>query len=220
MPNTEWGEEFEEQQVTIRGGVPIWVWGCGGGCLLAALVFLAMFVLGFREISSSTDPDALWARVGEYMPFEARPDDLVPFGIPFLGVLGDQELIALNERSGDRLAVLLVLPAGKEDLRRRAFSEEFEGQQLFMGTWREQETGVIELQGRTVTCLRFVAAGDGDLSAAPGFNTGGPSVLIDITGAGPEIVLLRITKSARGEEELSDEEVRELLEPFDVFDGR
>jgi len=70
----------------------------------------------------------------------------------------------------------------------------------------------IELQGRPVRCLRFKPW-------VPGSTPSPPSLRLDLSGGPLEPhALLQITPT--GGQALSDEEVAELLAPFDLWRGR
>ncbi|QDU83642.1 hypothetical protein Pla163_07410 [Planctomycetes bacterium Pla163] len=63
-----WDVQLEDAAPPKRG-VPIWVWGCGGGCLfmlVAAIVFTMWFG---NKLMNMFGPEAAWPVIAEVMPY-------------------------------------------------------------------------------------------------------------------------------------------------------
>ena len=62
----DWSPAMATDMPAERGrAFPIWIWGCGGGCLLTlVLVFGALFWIG-NKVYSRIGPEAAWPRVAE-----------------------------------------------------------------------------------------------------------------------------------------------------------
>jgi hypothetical protein len=93
-----WDVQLEDAAPPKRG-VPIWVWGCGGGCLfmlVAAIVFTLWF---FNKMAGVFGPEAAWPVIAEVMPYAedgateeelvaARPPGYIPGLFPLSRVAG------------------------------------------------------------------------------------------------------------------------------------
>ncbi|MEZ5980154.1 MAG: hypothetical protein R3F34_18340 [Planctomycetota bacterium] len=77
-----------EDAPPAKGGVPKWVWGCGGGCLLVMVAVIGFTIWFFNKLMAEIGPEAAWPVVAEVMPYgpegsleddvEARPAGYVP----------------------------------------------------------------------------------------------------------------------------------------------
>ena len=76
----DWSPPMKEDQARARGrAFPLWIWGCGGGCLMVlVIVFGAMFWLG-NKMYEQIGPEAAWPVIAEVMPYgPERPDGYMP----------------------------------------------------------------------------------------------------------------------------------------------
>ncbi len=83
MSDEDWGDIREAGS---SKGIPFWVWGCGGGCLLFILLLVAAGFWGYGVVMDAIDPDKVWANVEELVEYDERHPDYAPiFGlkIPF-----------------------------------------------------------------------------------------------------------------------------------------
>jgi hypothetical protein len=102
-----------------------------------------------------------------------------------------------------------------EDLRKTVLNPEFGG--MGMGRRKDAVDATVEVQGRELKGLRCIQA--------IGASFGGTkdevaSVLLDVSPeAGSHAILVQISRSS-GEEPLTDDEVRLLLQPFHVGPDR
>lgn len=110
-----WDVELED--APPKSGVPKWVWGCGGGCLLLLVVTLVGTIWFFNKILAEYGPEKTWPVVQEIMPFtdEGATDEEIiaaaPMGytcgtipVNFLEALDDASEEAGEEEDGDTAA--------------------------------------------------------------------------------------------------------------------
>lgn len=212
MSEIEWSSEGEAPP-RKKKSVPAWLWwGCGTGCLLMVLAAVVVTVLFMRVADSATDPEKVWPRVQELLPFDQRPEGWDADGgtLSFLGV----GQFHLRPPGGLPYMILHRLPApGEVDKFLDPESAQNRGVVAGVGKIREPQDGTIEIQGRETRFLRFRPwIPDEEVQQSIS------SIRIDITGTGAVPLLLEITDHST--EPVTDEEVRELLTPFDVWRGR
>lgn len=65
-----------------RRGVPGWIWGCGGGCLLMMVLLIGFTVFTFNKLQKAMGPEAAWPVIQSVMPYdEPQPDGLTAYVI-------------------------------------------------------------------------------------------------------------------------------------------
>jgi hypothetical protein len=97
--NDKWDVKLEDAP-TRKSGVPGWVWGCGGGCMLMLLLAIGVTWWFGAKIAGIVDPEKAWPEVAELMPYGAvgpdgvqadhtvgRPAGLTPLMLPVDNVL-------------------------------------------------------------------------------------------------------------------------------------
>ena len=109
---------------------------------------------------------------------------------------------------------------------------------LFVGPWREGlfddggglsgigmggadgiEPGYVQLGGRLRPCLRYLSTLAPESFFGASFSPrNGPSLLVALSRGDQQGILLRLTRSTRLEEPISDDELLEILAPFDLSD--
>ncbi len=202
MNDIEWPEEAPQK----KRGIPKWVlFGCGGGCLLALIVGAIIGFFAFRFVKDMQDPAKVWPLVEEALPFDEQPVD---WGVIGGGAWGAYQII-------------MIPPGGGPAATLHSYSEGMQLDELFdpdsfannmpMMSLEDTESGTIEIQGRTVRCMRFVGPEPVNLDKLP-------SIRVDLTGDGTRNVCFQI--SVRGEEPVPDEALQGMLEPFNVWKGK
>jgi len=104
-----WDVELEDAKPP-KSGVPIWVWGCGGGCLLFLVIALVGTFWFAGKMVKMFGPEAAWPVVAEVMPYTdpgateeelvaARPPGYEPVLIP-IGRIGE----IFGEEAGNEFA--------------------------------------------------------------------------------------------------------------------
>ena len=236
----DWSPQMVTDEPRSAGrAFPVWIWGCGGGCLLMiVLVFGGLFWAG-NKFYSLMGPEAAWPQVAKIMPFgEERPEgySAIVIDLEVLRGLMDyipgmsedelpdmplQRIITLfrvdedGDAVGNLAATLMVLPPGDlndeqlEEL--RAIADE-----LSTGEKTEQEVETLQLtfQGREVTAARYASIA----SAAQQLQetTGPRQVLeIDLTNGREAPIVLQFSD----DEPPTVEELEAFFEPFDVWGG-
>ncbi|MEW6073683.1 MAG: hypothetical protein AB1726_13955 [Planctomycetota bacterium] len=214
MSDVEWTEEAEEAPRKKRR-IPKWVWiGCGGGCLLAVGLAVAAAVAGTLFFQKGKDPEYVWPRVDRVLPFDERPAGYRAYG---QSIAGTETWFLLDEAAG-RMIFVQVFPnrAALDDL----FDPESRSNRgLFgVGGISDAEPGEVEIQGRSTRCLRFFPWVPGS-AKEDSDEPQGATIRVDLSGDEERYVSVQITLPTR-EERVSDELVRELLQPFDVWHTR
>lgn len=121
-----WDVQLEDAAPAKRG-VPIWVWGCGGGCLfmlVAAIVFTMWFG---NKIMTMFGPEAAWPVIAEVMPYTdegatdeelvaARPPGYTPVLFPLsdLASMFGEEGDGFSTSGGVLLDSLVFLSPGED----------------------------------------------------------------------------------------------------------
>lgn len=117
-----WDVELED--APVKSGVPVWVWGCGGGCLLLLVAAIGGTLWFGNKMVAMFGPDAAWPVIAEIMPYAeeglsaeelvaARPAGYTPVLIPLgqlAGMFGSEEDAGEFEAPGGaRLDSMVVL---------------------------------------------------------------------------------------------------------------
>jgi hypothetical protein len=222
-------------------GVPTWIWGCGGGCLLSLALLIAATWFGMNQVLSSIGPEKAWPVVAEVLPYGQEPPPryratLIDFdalaqrplvrrlmqGLELdqqeVEALGGQQVILLQEEfSSDKpagtgsMALLWRLPEGG-DVNRVPEPLVFQSGEQAEASQRSLE---IELQGRRVGAIAYVTEGH----QSPFAPQGRLEILeVDLTGERSRPLLLKLLSS--GEQRADEAELRRFLEPFAVWEGR
>jgi len=225
MSESAWGDEPVEQKVTAKGGVPGWVWGCGGGCLvLLVLGIVGAIYLGGKvaeQVQMAMDPEVQWPRIAEAMPFEERPHGYTAFGIPFVGMAPGIEWMVMLVADPASAIVFSFTDADSTNVD-TMFEPGFDASSMGFGGWGDPEIGTIVIQGRETRCVRFWAKSGGEMfgqQPQAGSLTGG-SMMIDLSGNGEPVIVQISDSHVRKGEQIADETVRAFLAPFDAWGSR
>lgn len=206
----------EDDAPRPKGGIPKWLWlGCGGGCLLAVLAAVAAIILGVGFARKIADPEYRWGQLQEVLPHDERPEgyDVFYVPIPFTG----QEQFVLTADDQPVQGLLYRVP------NERALDDFFDPESQVnrgvggVGRISDPEESTFELQGREVRALYFKKWIPE--SAREEHSLEGPTVRLDLTGEGSVHVAMEFTQYG-DDDRVDAEDVREFLEPFDVWRGR
>lgn len=72
--NDRWDVKLEDAP-SKRSGVPGWVWGCGGGCMLMLMLLIGGTWWVFGKVTTEFGPEAAWPEVAEILPYGPRAPD-------------------------------------------------------------------------------------------------------------------------------------------------
>lgn len=212
MTETTWSEESIEPPK--KKGIPLWVWGCGGGCLLMIIAVLVVTVMGVRMFEAAKDPEVVWPKIAEHLPFDERPEGRVVFGsnIRSMGffVIADPEtdLVGILITSDDE--------EDQEELDKLFAGEQIQGGFAGVGEIQESEPLKLTVKGRDVNAVRLRSSG----MSLPGVDTSGNEVwviLIDLRREGESGFAMLELISQKGTEEMGQAEVEAFFEPFDPW---
>lgn len=243
MTDTEekWSTERVEPP-RARRGVPRWLWGCGIGCGLFALLGLVLALLGVREARRMADPERQWAKLGEVVSVVERPADCKIFGAPgLLGLVpGFHGIWTLLASDGSWRADVQAFEAGAEEEFSSMLTgegvEEADVPWLPIGFY-DPEPGTLSAQGRELRTLRFRTGRleeDAEPAGEPPSEPEGggwwarkraefvkenasAGVNVDVTPDPPGAYLVLIQYSTPGRlERVGDEELIAFLDHFDL----
>lgn len=208
-------DEWLDEEPRSRGGLPGWAKFCGCGCLLAIALFVTLaFVVG-RQMKRGFDEEVQWQALEQALPFDARPAPIAPvFGLewptPFILVNDERGYMWIVRSQEDDGAVFLESIFGAGDGPPDPI--------LNFEDVGEDEASTVLVQGRELRVRRILQGGVPvlDLMAGKDGSTGGQSILVDLTPAGSKGMLVVFIVAVDTEEPISDEELRELLAPFQV----
>lgn len=204
MAGEEWANEPEVPKK--KGGLPKWLWFCGGGCLIAVVLAAIAGMFMVRQIKEAADPEKQWGRVAEYIEYDARPTGWSIFG---LGMVPGMDGFVFMDLSSGRSVNWMILPASEASSREEIFNEDFDGGGIpQVNQLSDTELGELEIQGRTLQVLRFTqnALGTGKQICA----------FVDITPEEEQGLWLLQIVLPPGSGRVSDEFVRDFLAPFHI----
>jgi hypothetical protein len=209
MADAAWGDEGGEAP-RKKKRVPSWVWwGCGGGCLLMALVALALAIFFGKMVRDFSDTDKVWEGVGEILPHDERPAGWTALGGSAFG-LGQYVLMP---GPGTVLQVQRFPSAAALEAMFDPDSLQNRGMMLFESI-EDAEAITYELQGREVRALRFRG---GIQEKLLGGNAAASSVRLDLSTP-KRTATVQISTTESGP--VMPERIEELLAPFDVWRGQ
>jgi hypothetical protein len=215
MSEGDWSSEGRGLEPPKRR-VPLWVWGCGGGCALVLLVGVIVSVLGFRMIRKMGDPELNWAAIGAALPVVERPEDYVVWGMPvkFDGVqiwmlqTDSHQIVLFHGAGGD----------GTEETRRELFGSSASSRS-------DAEPGTLAVQGRELRLLRHRTVPGGSGSGGGGISEtlmkpfDGANATVELSlPEGPDFLAMTYTRP-RTDERVQDEELIEFLSHFRLPGG-
>jgi hypothetical protein len=108
--NDRWDVKLEDAPPVKKGGIPGWIWGCGGGCLFVMVALSALTWWFVSKVQELVDPENAWPEIAKIMPYgpvgpdgtqtdhtAGRPPGVVPMVFPvdnflFRRMISDQEL--------------------------------------------------------------------------------------------------------------------------------
>lgn len=211
MSERSWGEA-DSAPPPKKKSIPTWLWFCGGGCLLAVIIGIAAVAWLASNVTFSTDPEKLWPKVAEVLPYDERPPELEPqFGFD-MGV----GMYYFRDKRGF-MAVLFHMPVAGDSDRDKFMNPESEVG--FMGRRKDAHASKLKVQGRELDILRFQhlsGNSDGPSSKDAPEVDSGPAAMVDLTRddqSGFLILQLVRTNSA---DAIGDDEITRFLEPFHV----
>jgi hypothetical protein len=209
MSDQDWEEGGEVPAKKRR--VPLWVWwGCGGGCLLMALLGIALAVLIVPAVREALDPEKTWENVQELLPFDERPEGWDAMGV---SVLGFSQYTLEHPEPGVLLFLWSVRKAEELEMLFDPEARSLHGPMLF-SPLEDERLGTFPIQGREVRSLVF----HGGVPDALPNGQRAAGVRLDLSGGGRNLVLQVSTVGS--ETELSAERVAAWLQPFDIWRGR
>jgi hypothetical protein len=227
MSEADWGSDVTELAAPPRKRIPGWVWGCGAGCGLFAIVAVLALVFVFRFVGKALDQDTQWESLGQHVVVTEPPPGVHIFGMPFR-IEGIAMWVITDQAQGTQ-GMFMQASAGTEAAQTRGELLDPEGDMQIGGPFggygrNEVESGTVEVQGRTLPCLRYQSFPKGDAQEAGPFDAfkaqlEGASIVVDLTPEGSEDLLMLVLTKQRTRKRVSDEELRAFLAPFRIPGG-
>ena len=152
MSGEEWVDTPEVPKK--KGGIPGWLWFCGGGCLIAVVlaVVAGFFMVG--RFKQSMDQDAQWEKLAATIEMDARPEGWIIVGMDFVPMIPFDGFVFTD--SGGRTFNLMILPPKEAGEMEEVFSGDFEGGSfLGMQSMEVESQGTIDIQGKEFPIVRF-----------------------------------------------------------------
>lgn len=195
--------------------VPMWVWGCGGGCALVLLVGVILSVFAFKKFRDMTDPERNWAAISEVLPVVERPEGYFVMGMPFK--FDGVQMWMLQGEGQNHQVILFHSPGGDgaEDTRRELFGSAASSR-------ADAEPGTLAAQGRELRLLRhrtMPADQDSGVPEAMMKALDGANATVELSPPESVEFLAMIYTRPRTSERVSDEELVEFLAHFRLPGG-
>lgn len=219
MAETAWSEE--EAGPPKKRGIPTWLWFCGGGCLLAVLFAIVAIGLVYRVVSKGRDPEAQKAAVAKILPYDEWPAEMKPvFGMQMLG-----EQYTFEDTRGFQEQLQLHKGRDGTEGRRNMFEADPPKfpQNLGVMKFEDMKPGTVEIQGRDLHVIRMRVELAAFITQFMSKEAKGklPSMaFVDLTPENLDGMLLLQVTRLRGDDPITDDEIRGILKPFHVGPNR
>jgi hypothetical protein len=218
MSAAEWTGETSELAKPPKKRVPTWIWACGGGCALVAVVGVLIAAFAFRFIKKAIDPDLQWAALSQHLQFEPPHPNLHIFGMPVK--LEGMSMWMLTDTAGKQQATVLAAEASPKATETRNELFDATKEVSFMGLGRhDPEPGELEIQGRRLHCLRYTSLASDRKGGAMGKfmeQMQGASIVVDLAPEGSQELLAFILTRQGSSERIDDAAVVAFLAPFRI----
>lgn len=210
MTDAEWAEENPAPSKKL---VPTWLWFCGGGCLLAVVVAVLLFMWGVGKAQELIDADVQYPELEKVIEMDERPEEwefIVAMPIP-----GTMKMYTFSDDRGFAVIIMDIAENQVEEVKDQVFNTDFDGSFAGMGGRKDMELSTIDVQGRSIEMMTYYQEGGGSQSGESGH-----AATIDIT---PEndggMVLMMLIRAGSGEKITADE-VNEVLKPLHIGPNR
>lgn len=208
MSEGDWSSEGRTLASPKRK-VPLWVWGCGGGCALFLLVAVVLGVFGFRFVRKAVDPELNWAAIDEVLPVAERPEGYTVFGFPMR--LDGVRMWFLEAADSSHQVVLMHAEPGEA-------ASDARGEMLRSGG-QGFESSALTVQGRELTVLRYDTGAAAQSAKGPMQEmmkefAVGAHANVDLTPPGSDELLLLMYIERGKDARVDDEELVEILSHF------
>lgn len=215
MTETNWGES---EAPVRKKSIPTWLWFCGGGCLLALVLAIAGGAWGVSLFKDAMDPEKQWPNVQAILPYDEQPPELqLVWGSTF-----PMDVFVFLDQRGYGAMLFRFAESDAHEVREQLLNPEFKGGFMGAGARKDLQAASVDVQGRELPVLRFYQSGGGEPSGpgAPPNAGSGASIVVDLSDPGDVRPLVLQLVRHDGDEPISDDEVRQFLEPFHVGPDR
>jgi len=209
----EWGKEDEAPAKKRGCFLPVWLWGCGGGCLLAIILSIGGGVYCVGKFQDAIDPEAQWAKLDKVLPFEERPGGLE---LMFGWSLGLEYYVLMDVNSGYMVSVYYFDSGDAAEGREAFFNPEVKAGVMGVGERKDEELSTVLIGSRERQVMRFNQSnvdfqfGGVDANA----KNSGYSAVVDITTEEDPGLLVVMFMSLNGQTEIPDEDLVHFFDDF------
>jgi hypothetical protein len=224
MAETEWSNE--EAPAPKKKLFPTWLWFCAGGCLLAVIVTIVLAIWGYTKARDAMDSEKQWPKLERLLPFDERPEGMqLLFGMQF----GVEQYTLVDATDGIQLQITDYSGSEGEEMRKNIFTEDppILPETMAPGPLRvleasDVERGTIDVQGRSLPYVAFTLKAAGLMKRMPEEEQReafGPAMYLDLGADGlSRGIVIKVQRL--GDEELTHDDVREVLAPFHIGPDR
>ncbi len=150
MSESQFTDEMEGVEKK-KSGIPFWVWGCGGGCLVMLIILIGIGGYGVSVWGEITDPEQVWPALSEYLPFDERPD---------LDVYGGETLFGtgflIADKESDVAGILILRSESDREVMDSFFKGDLETGFMGFGNSKEKNPIMVTIQGQEFQALELV----------------------------------------------------------------
>ena len=216
LPDTdlEWGEG-EELQAKKRGCfLPVWLWVCGGGCLLTLILGIFGCVKIIELAKGAIDPEQQWSKLDKVLPYDEQPEHLQIIAGWQLGV---EYYILVDPVQGYMVSVYYFDLSDAEEAREAFFDPEMQVGVMGVGEREDEELSMVRIGSRDRQVMRFYQS-NVEFSFGNGEdfqnNNSGYSAVVDVTAEGDPGLLAVLFMAMDGQTAIPDEGMIAFFENF------
>ena len=209
----EWGKEDEAPAKKRGCFLPVWLWGCGGGCLLAIILSIGGGIYCVGKFKNAIDPEAQWAKLDKVLPFEERPGGLE---LMFGWSLGLEYYVLMDVNSGYMVSVYYFDSGDAAEGREAFFNPEVKAGVMGVGERTDEELSTVLIGSRERQVMRFNQSnvefqfGGADANTA----NSGYSAVVDITPEEDPGLVVVMFMAINGQEGIPDEDLVHFFDDF------
>lgn len=208
MNDTQWGENAEAPK---KRRFPKWAYFCGAGCLLALLAGVGLSIFVGTRVKDWKSAEAQLPALAEILPYDPLPPEMQFFMAAHVLV----DIFIFQDTRGYVVTFTATSAGQGDEVRDQVLNPKIGG---FGGGRRHDVADAqVVVQGREVRGIRCIQEMGSSFASDA---RAGASILLDVSpDGGTHTVIVQIMRSG-GEEPVTDEEIRTLLEPFHVGPDR
>jgi len=213
----EWGEEEALPRKKRGCFLPTWLWGCGGGCVLALILSIGGGIYCVGQVKNMLDPAVQWPRLQKVLPYEEQPAHLQM--ISGMQMFGMENYVLMDFEIGMTATIYYfdnVDSDDAEEARRAFFDPEIDVGFMGMGEREDEKLGTIRIGSRDRQVMRFIQKNISFGTEELQKQNAGPSAAVDITAEEDPGLLLVVFMQPGGEFDIPDDDILDFFADFHV----